>query len=101
MADPDRFRLSGALSPARRAILLVGLLAGAFLGMLPPWLEVRTQIPASNHKNLHPVQTVQASVYAPVFRPPQDRQEAPPPDLMGERVTYRLDGPRLLAQYAA
>jgi hypothetical protein len=89
MSDADRFRLPGALSPAQRAVLLLGLLAGAVMGGCPPWLEVRTQIPASNNENLRPVSTAQASVYAPVFRPPQPWLDEPHPDLMDERVTYR------------
>jgi hypothetical protein len=71
------------------------------VGGCPPWLEVRTQIPVSNNENLRPVSTVQAAGYAPVFRPPEARMDEPHPDQMEERVTYRLDGPRLLAQYAA
>jgi hypothetical protein len=57
-----------------------------------PWLEVRTQVPASNNENLRPVSTTQASVYAPVVRPPQPWLDEPHPDRMDERVTYRLDG---------
>jgi hypothetical protein len=81
--------------------LVVALLAGAVIGPCPPWLEVRPQIPASNNENLRPVATEQGSVYAPVFRPPQPWLDEPHPDLMDERVTYRVDGMRLLAQFAA
>jgi hypothetical protein len=68
MSDPDRFRLRAALTPAQRTVLVLALLAGAVMGGCPPWLEVRTQIPASNNENLRPVSTVQAAVYAPWAR---------------------------------
>jgi hypothetical protein len=71
------------------------------VGGCPPWLEVRTQIPGSNAENLRPVTTSGASVYAPVFRPPQSRMADEDPDRMEERVTYRIDWPRLLAEGAA
>jgi hypothetical protein len=98
--DPDRFRLPGALNPAQRTVLALGLLAGVVVGGCPPWLEVRTQVPASNAENLRPVSTTQASVYAPVFRLPQARMVDEDLDRMEERVTYRIDCPRLLAEYA-
>jgi hypothetical protein len=99
--DPDRFRLRGALSPAQRTVLALGLLTGVVVGGCPPWLEVRTQVPAANAEHLRPVTTSGASVYAPVFRPPQERMVDEDPDRREERLTYRIDWPRLLAQSAA
>src|SRR5262245_64740086 len=100
MSDADRFRLP-ALNPAQRMVLALALLAGAVVGGCPPWLEVRTQLPASNNENLRPVTTAHASVYAPVFRPPRDWLEEIHSDNLEERVTYRVDGVRLLAEYGA
>jgi hypothetical protein len=90
------------MSPARLAVLSLGLLAGALVGAYPPWVETRAQVPGPDAAQLHPVATSTAWGYAPVFSPPAARYQ-PPADFgyMVERATYRIDLPRLLAQWAA
>jgi hypothetical protein len=90
------------MNPARRAVLSLGLLAGALAGAYPPWVETLAQVPGPDAAHLHPVATSTAWGYAPVFRPPAARYEAPEDfGYMVERRSYRIDLPRLLAQWAA
>src|SRR5262249_51225749 len=93
---------SDAMSPARRAVLSLGLFAGALVGAYPPWLETLTQVPGPDAAHLSPVATSTAWGYAPVFRPPAARCEAPEDfGYMVERRSYRIDLARLLTQWAA
>jgi hypothetical protein len=59
------------VSATRRAVLSVGLLAGALMGLYPPWLETKTQIPGPDAAHLHPVATTSAWGYAPLSPPSQ------------------------------
>ena len=90
------------MNPARRAVLSLGLLAGALMGAYTPWVETLAQVPGPDAAHQRPVATRTAWGYAPIFRPPQARYQ-PPEDFgyMVERATYRIDLPRLLTQWAA
>jgi hypothetical protein len=48
------------MSTSCRAILSLGLLAGALMGVYPPWVEMVTQVPGPDAVNLHAVATTTA-----------------------------------------
>jgi hypothetical protein len=75
---------------------------GPAFAAYPPWVETLAQVPGPDAARLRPVATSTAWGYASIFTPPAARYR-PPEDFgyMVERATYRIDLPRLLAQWAA
>jgi hypothetical protein len=67
------------MNPARRAVLSVGLLAGALMGAYPPWLGTLAQVPGPDAAHQRPVSTSTAWGYAPVFSPTPARYQPPSP----------------------